>query len=90
MLDEEPYNYLRRRLVKLEQAITGEQWTNWLVKQDLNRMLKTVKTEFTQLDRELVNCRRTRKYTSTYASIEESCETMLNSLERRVTWARLL
>ena len=90
MLDEEPYNFLRRRLLKLEESITGEQWTNWLVKRDLNKMLKTVKAEFIELDKELVNCRRNRKYTSTYSSIEESCETMLNTLERRVTWARLL
>ena len=89
MLDEELYYTLRRRLIKLEEQV-NEPWADYFVKQDLKKMLKTVRAEFTLLDRELVNCRRMRKYSSQYQAIEEACEQLLANLEKRITWARLL
>lgn len=88
-MDEEEYYALRRRLLKVE-SMVNEPWENYLVKQDLKKMLKTVQAEFTEMDKELVVCRRTRRPTSRWTSLEESCELLLANLEKRITWARLL
>ena len=88
MIDDLPYYTLRRRLIKLEEAVAAE-WP-WAIKQDLKKLLKNAQTAVNDLNKEIVNCRRTHKLTSHYYYLEEAADTIITAVEKRITWARLL
>lgn len=89
MIDDLPYYTLRRRLLKLEEQV-NEPWENWSVKQDLKKLLKNAQSAINELNKEVVNCRRIHKLTSQYYYLEEAAELVIHTLEKRITWARLL
>ena len=57
---------------------------------DLNRILKTCETIYTDLNRESVECRRLRKITAKYSTLETQLNKQIQFLSKRITWATFL
>lgn len=62
----------------------------WQIRQDLLLILKNCQTQYTLMDKEYVNCRRSRRMTAQYISLATQLGEWLHMLEKRITWASLL
>lgn len=58
-------------------------------RKDLLKMWHTVQDAYIAMDKEMVNCRRTKRITSTYKELEDKFQTLIPSLEKRITLALL-
>jgi len=59
-------------------------------KRDLVTMLRNVDRKLNELDKESVECRRCKKTTSKYSSIEAECQQLLTNLEQHIVLALLM
>ncbi len=62
---------------------------NMLARRDLGRMLNAARNIATDMDRELVECRRLNRYTSKYVQLESKLEEQLRTISKWLTWAHL-
>jgi hypothetical protein len=62
----------------------------WNIRNDLTVILKNCQNQYTLMDKEYVNCRRTRKVTATYTELATTLDEWMHLLEKRITWANLL
>lgn len=58
-------------------------------RKDLLKMWHTVQDAYIAMDKEMVECRRTRRITSKYKDLEAKFQTLIPSLEKRITLALL-
>jgi hypothetical protein len=59
-------------------------------KRDLVTMLRNVDRKLNDLDKESVECRRCKKTTAKYSSIESECQQLLTNLEQHIVLALLM
>lgn len=57
---------------------------------DLRLMLKPIDRTITEMSKEDVECRRTKKVTPKYKELEQQAKDLLTNLEQMVTFAALL
>lgn len=60
-----------------------------LIRKDLERMLGVATSTWTELDKELVICRRLGRYTAAYQSLEDRLEDQVKSTGKWLTLALL-
>jgi hypothetical protein len=58
-------------------------------REDLRRMWRHCRNLWTQMDIELVNCRKGNKKTPKYADLETECVQTLETVEGYITWGHL-
>ena len=58
-------------------------------REDLRRMWRHIRDLWTQMDIELVNCRKNNKKTPKYIDLETECGKCLLTLESYITWGHL-
>ena len=61
-----------------------------VAKRDLIKMVRGIDTKMTEVDRELVECRRLHKETLRYRELKEQALALINNLEHHITLAVLL
>ena len=61
-----------------------------IARRDLLMMLKATEAAYTKLDKESVECRRCKKTTAKYSSIEAECQQLLTNLEQHIVLALLM
>lgn len=84
---EDTHNLYRRQLDLLRVQISQHEGQKRI---DLLKMWKNVDSQYRELDKEYVICRRKGKQTSHYQYIEEDLLSLIRALEKRITWANLL
>jgi predicted nucleic acid-binding Zn-ribbon protein len=57
---------------------------------DLRKMLDNIDKVITEISKESVECRRTKKDTPKYAELISKANTLLDSLEQHITFAALI
>jgi hypothetical protein len=57
---------------------------------DLMRLWKHTQQLWSELDKEMVQCRRLQKLTAHYKSLEEAINESLSTVEQYIMWANLL
>lgn len=62
----------------------------WNIRNDLLVIHKNCQKQYSLMDAEYVNCRRTRKVTAHYTQLATTLGEWLHLLEKRITWANLL
>ena len=63
---------------------------NKVAYRDLRKMLDTVDKVITEISKESVECRRTKKETPKYTELKEKANSLLNNLEQHITFASLI
>ena len=63
---------------------------NKQVRRDLSKMLATIDSAFTEVDRELVICRRRQRTTIKFTELTQQVSDLLDNLEQHITLALLL
>ena len=63
---------------------------NKVAYRDLRQMLKPIDHTITEMSKEDVECRRTKKVTPKYKELEQQAKDLLTNLEQMVTFAALL
>lgn len=86
----ERHGQLREHLDSVKRHIRSCNNLDLIVRRDLLRMHNTCETTYTEMDREMVECRRKRRPTSRYTELESKLTSMISTLEKRITWANLL
>ena len=61
-----------------------------VAKRDLIKMVRGIDTKMTEVDRELVECRRLHKETLRYRELKQQALALVNNLEHHITLAALL
>jgi hypothetical protein len=85
---DELYNELFDRL---DQAITQiNAVKSRIARRDLIKMTRAVDNKITEVDRELVECRRLHKETPHYRELKQQALDLINNLEQHITFAALL
>ena len=59
-------------------------------RRDLLKMLKTIDSAFTEVDIELVVCRRIKKTTAKFVEKQQKVSDLLDNLEHHITFAHLI
>jgi hypothetical protein len=78
---------LKRRL---DEAFFGISQMRPDMRDDLRRMWRQAREIWTQMDRELVNCRRIGKLTPRYLSLQTEFLESLSTVEQYIAWGTLL
>lgn len=86
-MDQDQHYTHRRRLDRLSEQIQ-RQFTGQF-RLDLLKMYKTIENQYTEMDREFVNCRRKNRLSSDYEYKEELFIQLVKSMEKRITLALL-
>jgi len=63
---------------------------NKIAYRDLRKMLDNVDKVITEISKESVECRRTKRITPKYTELKEKANYLLNNLEQHVTFAALI
>lgn len=63
---------------------------NKVAYRDLRSMLKPIDRTITEMSREAVECRQTKKTTLKYQELEQQARDLLTNLEQHITFAALL
>lgn len=63
---------------------------NKQVRRDLSKMLATIDSALTEVDKELVVCRRIQRTTIKFAELTQKVTDLLDNLEQHITLALLL
>ena len=88
VMDDILYNELFERL---DVAITQINVVKSKVaKRDLIKMVRGVDGKMTEVDRELVECRRLHKETPRYKELKQQAFELLDNLEKHITFAALI
>ena len=61
-----------------------------VAKRDLIKMVRGVDSKMTELDQELVECRRRHKETVRYQELLQQATELVNNLEKHITFAALI
>lgn len=61
-----------------------------VAKRDLIKMVRAVDNKMTELDQELVECRRRHKETPRYKELKQQAEELVDNLEKHITFAALI
>lgn len=61
-----------------------------VAKRDLVKMVRTIDNKMTEIDRELVECRRIHKETPRYQELRQQALDLVDNLEKHITFAALL
>lgn len=64
--------------------------TSKVAKRDLIKMVRTIDSKITEVDRELVECRRLHKETRRYQELRQQAVELIDNLEKHITFATLL
>ena len=64
--------------------------TNKVAKRDLIKMVRTIDAKMTEIDKELVECRRAHKETPRYRELREQAVELIDNLEKHITFAALI
>lgn len=64
--------------------------TSKIAKRDLVKMVRTIDNKMTELDQELVECRRKHKETLRYRELRQQALDLIDNLEKHITFAALL
>ena len=86
-MDEDQHYTHRRRLDRLLEQIQRQFTGQYRL--DLLKMYKTIENQYTEMDREFVNCRRKMRLSSDYEYKEEQFNHLFKSMEKRITLALL-
>jgi len=79
---------LRNRYATAEQQIAKIK--KWHLRNDMTKMLKTVKDSIEITDMATVECRRLRKITPKFAELQQKTEELMENLEQHLTLALLM
>ena len=60
------------------------------LREDMRRMWRPARALWDELDREMIKCRRSNKFTDQYREIEQDLEKRLDIMEQHITFATLL
>ena len=61
-----------------------------IAKRDLIKMVRVIDNKMTEVDQELVECRRLHKETVLYKELRQQADELLNNLEKYITFANLI
>ena len=61
-----------------------------VAKRDLIKMVRTIDHKMTELDQELVECRRKHKETPKYCELRQQAQDLIDNLEKHITFAALI
>ena len=61
-----------------------------VAKRDLIKMVRTIDSKITEVDRELVECRRLHKETVRYRELQQQADELITHLEKHITFAALI
>ena len=61
-----------------------------VAKRDLIKMVRGIDAKMTEVDRELVECRRLHKETPRYHELREQARELVDNLEKYITFAALI
>ena len=64
--------------------------TSKVAKRDLIKMVRGIDRKMTELDQELVECRRTHKETIRYQELKSQAVELVDNLEKYITFAALI
>lgn len=64
--------------------------TSRVARRDLIKMLRGVDHKMTQMDQELVECRRIHKETPRYQELRQQATELIDNLEKHITFAALI
>jgi hypothetical protein len=64
--------------------------TSKVAKRDLIKMVRTIDHKMSEVDQELVECRRTHKETVRYRELKEQARELIDNLEKHITFAALI
>ena len=64
--------------------------TSKVAKRDLIKMVRGVDHKMTELDQELVECRRKHKETIRYQELKQQAAELVDNLEKHITFAALI
>jgi hypothetical protein len=64
--------------------------TSKVAKRDLIKMVRTIDHKMTEVDQELVECRRNHKETPRYHELQEQARALIDNLEKHITFAALI
>ena len=64
--------------------------TNKVAKRDLIKMVRGIDAKMTEVDQELVECRRRHKETPRYRELREQARELVDNLEKHITFAALI
>jgi hypothetical protein len=64
--------------------------TSKVAKRDLIKMVRTIDHKMTEVDQELVECRRNHKESPRYRELREQASVLLDNLEKHITFAALI
>jgi len=76
------------RVNQVEKSISTVK--NKIAYRDLRKMLDNVDKIITEISKESVECRRTKRITPKYMELKEKANYLLNNLEQHVTFAALI
>lgn len=61
-----------------------------VARRDLVKMVRTIDAKVSEVDRELVECRRMHKETPRYRELQQQAVELLDNLEKHITFAALI
>jgi hypothetical protein len=61
-----------------------------IAQRDLIKMVRGIDKKMTELDQELVECRRLHKETPRYVELRQQAEQLVDNLEKHITFAALI
>ena len=64
--------------------------TSKVAKRDLIKMVRGIDRKMTELDQELVECRRKHKETPHYQELKKQATELIDNLEKHITFAALI
>lgn len=64
--------------------------TSKIAKRDLIKMVRTIDSKMTEVDQELVECRRKHKETVRYRELKQQAHELIDNLEKHITFAALI
>lgn len=64
--------------------------TSKVAKRDLIKMVRTIDHKMTEVDQELVECRRKHKETIRYQELQQQARELIDNLEKHITFAALI
>jgi hypothetical protein len=64
--------------------------TSKVAKRDLIKMVRGIDRKMTELDQELVECRRKHKETIRYQELKQQAAELVDNLEKHITFAALI
>jgi hypothetical protein len=88
VMDDMLYNELFERLDRAITQINAVK--NKVAKRDLIKMVRGIDGKMTEVDRELVECRRLHKETLRYRELRQQAHELVDNLEKHITFAALI